>query len=145
MPFNQKSCNDTSPILIDRYENGKFLENSKTFFPEKVKNLHKCQVRVSVANNLQPFGYEKMTSSGELEVTGKEIFILRAIAENLNFTINFTYIGHFGYFYESGTFLGPLKTVLDNGADLTCSKWWLKNNRLKFFVATISYSSDGGF
>jgi hypothetical protein len=40
LPFSRGNCNNTKPILINRFKDGKFENGIENFFPEKMKNLH---------------------------------------------------------------------------------------------------------
>lgn len=48
MPFNAISCNDTRPIIINEFSDGTYRNDVSKFFPEKLRNLFSCPVRVSV-------------------------------------------------------------------------------------------------
>jgi Ligated ion channel L-glutamate- and glycine-binding site len=135
MPFNAQSCSDTKPILINKFTDGKFINGIDNFFPQKMKNLKNCSVKVSTSNFA---ALETKLSDGN----GQDINLINALSQNMNFTINYTFIGHFGYLLENGTAEGPLKSLMDKTADVSVSEWWLKPNRMKYFDYTTSYISD---
>jgi hypothetical protein len=142
LPFSLGNCNNTKPILINRFKNGKFENGLENFFPNKMNNLHGCKIKVSTTNSSELVGKIKVLPNGEIKFSGRDMKLIYAISISLNFKINFTYIGPFGYFYSNGTSKGVLGTLLDSKADLTIAGTFLKANRLKFFDASI-YHSEG--
>lgn len=142
LPFGSKSCNQTTPTVIDEFRDGKFANGSKDLFHDKMKNLQGCPIRVAIANNAEPYVFFKLQANGSKQLVGTEISLIQALSTSLNFNINFTFIGDDGYLYENGSAKGPLKVLLDREADLSLSDWYLKNSRLKFFDSTTSYVSD---
>jgi hypothetical protein len=142
LPFNAQNCNDTTPILINKFKDGKFINGTDNFFPQKMKNLHNCPVRVAIAIDNQPYIIQRTSMNGSHDLTGRDIHVLKSLSKSLNFRIDYTYIGEEGYFYPNGTSIGPLKTLLDGDADISISNWWLKESRLKFFDTTIPYAAD---
>lgn len=141
-PFHDKNCADTSPVLVNEFTNGKFVSNVDNLFAEKMKNMHKCHVRLAVANDMPPFVHLNLLKNGSSTLAGHSINLINTLSERLNFRINFTFIGAEGFIFENGTSEGPLKALLDDEADLSITNWWLKTNRLRFFESSTSYSSD---
>ena len=142
-PFNPKSCQDTSPVLINTFQDGRFLKGLGNIFPfSKMRNLHKCPVRVATANDTEPYIFAKALPNNTYELSGPAINLITTLSQRLNFVINYTNIGYEGFIFENGTAEGPLKALLDGEADLSISNWWLKKDRLKFFDTTGSYGSD---
>jgi hypothetical protein len=137
MPFNAQNCNETTPILINKFKDGKFINGTDKFFPNKMKNLHNCPIRIAISNDIDPFIFVKSEN-----LSGRDIALANVLAESLNFSIYYTYIGPEGFLLENGSAIGTLKVLLDHKADLSISDWWLKVNRLKFFEASTSYISD---
>jgi Bacterial extracellular solute-binding proteins, family 3 len=142
MPFNVQNCNDTTPILISKFKNETSSNDIQNFFPEKLKNLHKCPIRISLSNNSVPFTFLKLLKNGSYKIEGIDILIIDALSKQLNFKMNFSYIDDIGYFYENGTAKGPLKALLDSEVDVSISGWWLKPSRMNHFSFTTSYLSD---
>lgn len=136
-PFGKK-CNDMTPVIISKGKNGTF--ENKNFFPEQLRNLQTCPIRVSIADDIDPFIF--VDSNDKTKLSGRDIEVIKTLSHALNFTLNFAYIGKEGFFMENGTAVGPLKLLMNNEADLSISDWWLKVNRLKFLSATSSYISD---
>lgn len=141
MPFSRNSCDDTSPVLINEYSKGRFLNGTSDFFPEKLTDLHGCPVRIAVAHNTEPYIMIQQLANKTIHLYGREISLLGVLEESLNFKSNFTYIDDEGYFFDHAS-KGPLRVVLDEHADVSATNWWLKANRVKFLDATTSYTSD---
>lgn len=142
-PFKPGSCNKTTTIIINEFKNGSFIDNGVlNFFPIKMSNLHNCSIRISTGNNAQPFIIASLQSNNEYKMSGRDIELLEALAQSLNFRINYTFIGPAGYLHENGSASGPLKALLDKQADLSINDWWLKAFRLKFFDATTFYITE---
>lgn len=139
MPFSRISCHDTSPVLINEYRNGNFLNGTLNFFPEKMNNLHGCLVRMAIASNSEPYIMIQQEPNGSLQLYGREKRFLDVLEESLNFRLSFTYIGEETYDHMS---TGPLRAVLDRHADMSANNWWLKSSRLKFLDATTTYTND---
>jgi hypothetical protein len=142
MPFSDNKCGDTTPIIIDNYTNGKFMNNSKNFFPRKLNNLHNCPIRLATSDSSSPHVLVRMLPNNTRILYGENIDITKTLSKMLNFKINFSYIGSEGNFYENGTGRGPLTALLKGHADFSVNNWYLKINRLKIFDATISYVSE---
>jgi hypothetical protein len=129
-------------LPINRFKDGKFENGTENFFPEKMKNLHGCEVRLSVANESKPSLVVEYFPNETFILSGKDFKLISTIAESLNFKINTTFIGPYGYFLLNGTAQGALKGLLDNKADLSISNWLLKLNRLPFLDVATSHYND---
>lgn len=139
MPFTQNACDDTTPIRINQFKKGKFVNGIENMFPDKMQNLHKCPIRVATSNESVPFVNIKYSENGAQEWSGRDIDLIETLAECLNFTIDFTYVGREGHFYENGSVEGPLRALLDRSADLAIADLWLKLNRLTVLSSTVPY------
>ena len=141
-PFKPGNCNDTTPITVNEFKDGSFIQDVENMFPDKMKNLHKCPIRVSISDNVEPYVIVEKSANGSYKLRGLDIKILQTLSDNINFTIEYTYIGHEGYLSVNGSAEGPLKYLLDGKADLSMSAWWLKPYRTEIFDGSISYLSD---
>lgn len=144
VPFNNYKCNDTAPVRINEFKDGKFINAIENVFSNKMGNLHKCPVRVATSNASEPFVSIKTFKNGTHKLKGRDIALIVSLAEILNFTINYTFIGRQGFFFEKNGSVsadGPLKAVLDGEADLAVADLWLKGNRLLFLDSTVPYIS----
>lgn len=142
MPFQATNCSDTSPVLVNEFKDGSFIKGLKNLFPEKMKNLHKCQIRLSIANDQKPFVVvEKLWPNGTHKANGQCITLIETLSERLNFKINYTFVGPAGYIIENGSASGAFKALLDGVADMSITNWWLNPVRSKFFDSSTSYAS----
>lgn len=143
MPFHKNSCGNTSPVLVNLYRGGKFLNETRKLFPEKMKNLYGCPIRVSTSNDSVPFVSVTYFPNGTKSLKGSEITNLEALAENLNFKLDYTGIGGEAFMAIDGTLKnGSLKYLHDDLADISAAQWWLSFTRLQYFDSTISYYSE---
>jgi hypothetical protein len=142
MPFNEKKCNDTTPMTIRNYQQGKFKQNVTNIFPKKVKNMYRCYIRTSFSTSDEPFWFVKNHDNGSQILGGESFEIISTLSKVLNFRVNFTYTGKDGFLLENGTAEGTFKAMLDGVIDLTISDWWLKENRLKFLDASTFYLTE---
>jgi Ligated ion channel L-glutamate- and glycine-binding site len=141
-PFNAQNCHDTTPILVNKFKDGKFLNATKNFFPKKMNNLHNCPVNVAVAVNSDPFVIVKQTKNESYHVEGEDVQFLNTLSAILNFKINLTFIGSSGFLLEDGSSEGVFKALINGKSDLTIGGWWLKKIRLKLLDASTSYLSE---
>lgn len=142
MPFTAGQCSGPDPVLINEFLNGKFTNDLKKLFANKMQNLHNCPVTVSIAVSVEPYVIIKRFSNGRFKLTGEDIKVLKALSQSLNFKIVYIFIGNGGCFLSNGTALGTLKALLDGLAEISISNWWLKVDRLQFLDATNDYLSD---
>ena len=142
-PFKPGNCNDTTPVVINEFFNGFFKHYTENLFDlESIKNLHGCPIRVATSNGSEPFVYVKIDSNGSLSLKGRDISLIKALSRNLNFTIEFTYIGNYGEVYHNGSFKGVFKALEDGQADLAIGDYWLTGDRTKAFGHTAPYISE---
>ena len=139
MPFNEKSCNDTTPVVINKYSNGKF--NDEDFFPNKMKNLHNCSIRIAVTSYSEPYVFANKTPTG-YKLFGQDINLIKALSQSMNFYANFNYVENVGFLFENGTAAGSFDLLKRSEVDLVISGWLLKAYRMRFFDASTSYNSD---
>lgn len=142
IPFKRDKCMDSTAASIGEFKDGKSVKFFGQFFPQKLKNLQKCPVRVSVSTNLEPYIIAERLSDDKYKLSGVDIRVISTLSGALNFQCNYTYVGEIGSFEENETSTGAAKALFDGRADLSISSWLLKANRLKRFDATTSYISD---
>lgn len=90
MPFNARKCHDTSSVLINEFRSGKFIRGLENFFPDKMKNLHSCPIRLATINDIEPFMFAERLTNGSFHLKGRDIDMLNALSVNLNFKIVYT-------------------------------------------------------
>lgn len=142
MPFNEIACDDTTPIVINEFKGSKFVKGVANLFPEKTHNLHNCPIKVSTSNDSTPSILAQRLQNGTYRLDGRDIKLLKTLSEIIRFSINYTFIGPEGFFLANGTSEGPFKALYEGEADISISKWWLKENRIKFFDFTNAYIID---
>lgn len=141
-PFHNELCISTKPILINEFQGGKFANDVEDFFPDKMTDLHNCTIRFSIFHNTEPFVIPKRQPDGKFRHSGREIYIIEALSQSLNFRVNYSYIGNDIYSCGNLSVKGPLNTLQRGEADLSVSNWFLKLDCLAFFDATTSYTSE---
>jgi hypothetical protein len=141
MPFSPGKCGNTTPVLINKFKDGKF-QNSDELFPKKLKNLHNCPIRVAVTNNNPPYVIETFSAEGTRLLSGRDFEVLQVLSKSLNFKVDYSYIGPVISYSRNKTEIGPFTSILDNRTDMTISNWWLKVGRLEVFATSNSYASD---
>lgn len=138
-PFNTAKCGETKPAVINTYKSGKFASDSKLLYPDKLKNLHECPIRVGTSNNSMPYIFADRFENGSYHLHGRDIELLKTLSNALNFKIDFVYIGEEGNLLENGTASGAFKMLLERKADLIAADFWLRGNRLKYVDNTMPY------
>lgn len=140
-PFNSRNCYDTTPVLVNEFRDGKFTRSPQELLPNKMKNLHGCAIRFATSHSSQPYIFADL-QNGSYHLSGREICLTNALAESLNFTVNYTSIGTWGYLRENGSSDGPFKALIEDTADLSIINFLLREYRLKFVGRTTSYLSE---
>lgn len=141
-PFTLSSCNDTTPLILDKFVADEFLQGTKNFFPYKNVNMFGCPVLVATANDAEPFVFVEDNGHGTIKLYGRDIKLMETLSEKLNFTIVYSHIESDGFLFENGSAGGILKRLLDNETELIIADFWLKPNRLKVFKALNAYSFE---
>lgn len=98
-PFRNGNCNDTTAMTINEFIDGKFAINDD-FFPDKMKNLRNCRIRVALSKNSEPFVKVSRRKNKTYDITGEDINLLNTLAERLNFKVSYTFIGAEGYLLQ---------------------------------------------
>ena len=138
-PFDVNSCGDTSPFIINEYVNGSYL--SSAFFPQKIKNLHECHIKV-VTFNCPPMVMIRRTKNNSYDISGIDGELLKGIAKILNFTIQIVNISdtiRWGTLDDNGTSTGAMKMVIDGEVDFTIGMYTITSLRNKYMTSSQSY------
>ena len=141
IPFNSKKCFDTSPVVVNKFINGSFIKDIQSIFPNDMKNLFNCPIRVATSNSSEPYVFVRKVNNDTINLSGRDIEFIESISKVMKFKINFMIVDE-GFFNENGTSKGPLRKLLDKEVDFVIADFWLKKNRVKYFDATDSYISD---
>lgn len=123
-PFNEGKCEDIKTVEIT----GSGLD----IFPEKLKNLRKCEIKVSALE------VDPVVRKDELNgVVGRDIDL---VSKSVKFSREKSFL------YDNGTATGILKDLMDRKRDIVVGDLYLKLMRLAFFDASKSYfNSKLGF
>jgi ABC-type amino acid transport substrate-binding protein len=133
MPFTESACNKTSPIEIGKYRHGKFISRPADFFPEKFQNFHGCPLKVTTFASLAPSVLKRDHPNGTFELYGRDIELMRTLAEELNFRTTIKYLheyGSWGIIFENGSISGAMGEVHTRAADLAWGNLNLKLDRI---------------
>lgn len=141
-PFSSAVCGDTKPNVLNQFKDGAFVNFTTQPFPNKMKDLHKCPIRVATSNNSVPYIFAKLLRNGSYELSGRDINLVTALSDYLNFKINYVFVGDEGFLYDNGTAGGALETLINGKADLIVADYWLKVNRLQYIDCSIPYISQ---
>lgn len=144
-PFNTAKCGETKPAVINTFKSGKFASDSNLLYPDKLKNLHECPVRVGTSNNSMPYIFADRLENGTYHLHGRDIELLKTLSNALNFKIDFVYVGEEGSLLDNGTASGAFKMLLERKADLIAADLWLRGNRLKYVDNTMPYINQVNF
>lgn len=85
-PFNKKSCNDTELVTINEFNDATGAWATNEFFPEKLKNFHRCPIKVTTHKNVVPYIVREEMGNGKSVLRGRVIEIVNAFSQSLNFT-----------------------------------------------------------
>jgi hypothetical protein len=144
IPFNPNKCDDLTPIVINRIIDENFVNSTSNFFPNKMKNLHGCEIKVALPVDYAkiPFTMTKMHSNGSEEFYGSDFYLIENLAKYLNFKLKINRINASEYLYENGSASGSFRDVMDGRSHFLIGSYWLTNLRQKFMDATIAYYFD---
>lgn len=141
-PFSEHTCNNTSPVVVNYYENGSFVNSTYHFTKDKLNNFKRCPINVVTTNGSEPFFFISRDRNGKLVYTGRDVDIVEELARLLNFRIKYIILEDKGFLAENGT-AGGMFLLLQNGtADLAINDLWLTMNRMKHFTATDPLLTD---
>jgi Bacterial extracellular solute-binding proteins, family 3 len=140
-PFNQFQCHDTKPREINEYSKGKWQK--KLFFPPKLRNFHKCQLKASCFQ-YGPSAQKTFHENGTSSLSGSDVEILTAISKALNIDLVFkitTVVGSWGQVWENGSAVGAFKQLMKQEIDICANFYFLTELRSKFIQFTQAYFS----
>lgn len=112
-PFTPYSCYETFPVLKVRYVDGVADRevDFDTIFPEKISNIHGCQVTVALFNSTPYITVDPVKQ----ELSDFEGVLLEELSKNMNFSIRFNLrkVGEEsrGTVFDNGTANGALLKV----------------------------------
>lgn len=140
-PFQKYNCANTQPVLISKFQNGKF-PSMVNFYPEKMNNLNNCSIKVATSLDASPCVEHKTSTDGQIYPAGSDISVLNGLSEALNFHIDYTFTKTQGYLDNNGRSDGPFKLLLERNVDLGFDCYWLTRTRLDYLDSTTAYYND---
>lgn len=145
IPIGNKSCSNTTPIIINQFNTDTRNWQLKELFPKKFTNLMECPVKVSTFETIPSVMVQQSFPNGSVQLKGSGIEIFYEIAKILNFNIDMHFInkpGSFGDVFENGTGTGAIKKLLDNEVEIILGNYFLTALRAKFMSNTDSYYTN---
>ncbi|CRK90896.1 CLUMA_CG004585, isoform A [Clunio marinus] len=134
--FNERSCNSTYPLVINKFEKNRWT--SKDFFPRKMRNLFGCPLKVATFIYEPAVIMQGSYDDSNYTLVGSEVEILKEIANVLNFSIQYSFDpspGAWGSLKPNGTAAGAYLKIINKEVDLmigTLSKTETKSYFISF-------------
>lgn len=143
VPFQPGKCRDTTPVTIVSIEKDHKINNKRVdYFPHKISNLYKCPIIIATGFFGAPAVVIEERDNGSYVLSGRDISVMKVIADKFNFTPAYEYVlKDQGFLKENGTGKGIFKLLIDGHVDIIMGDLWLKSDRLKFFHNTKPYAS----
>lgn len=88
-PFTEDSCRSTKPVVVNENINGAW--NTTVFYPQKMKNLHKCPLKVAAFLYSAAVMIKENYSESNFTLEGSDVVLLQGMADVLNFTIEYLF------------------------------------------------------
>jgi hypothetical protein len=133
LPFQGDRCSDTAPVKLNK---------SSDFFPDKMRNLHKCTINVATSLDADPCVYGVRDPNGSVVPAGSDVHVIETLSEVLNFQIKYNFTRTQGYLEVNGSAEGPFRLLLESKADLAFDCYWLTNTRMTLLDSTSAYYND---
>ncbi|KAL7017004.1 hypothetical protein ACKWTF_010222 [Chironomus riparius] len=141
-PFRSSyDCSNTTPIVINEFINGTFVQNLSSIYQQSMKNLQQCEVKVATSSNMPPNMFLK-TLYDKKQFFGRDYELISTLSQSLNFRLNFSFLSDFGCLFEVNGREGVMKNLLNNKSDMAIVDCWLKIDRLKMFDASTTYFTE---
>ena len=141
-PFTPTYCNKTIPVQVAKYQDGKFSMKPEAYFPKKFTNLHNCPIKVTTVTALSPSIIKREFPNGTFELFGRDIEILKSLAQELNFYVNNTYLhpwGSWGVMSPNKTMSGSMGMAQRRATDFTLGNLNLKHDRFDIMDFCFAY------
>lgn len=88
-PFTESSCRSTKAFVVNENVDGAW--NSTVFYPPKMRNLHKCPLKVAAFLYSSAVMLKGNYSEANFTLEGSDIALLEGMAEALNFKIEYLF------------------------------------------------------
>jgi len=142
-PFRSSTdCSNTSPVIINEYFNASFTQDIENFFPNKMRNLQQCEIRVAISDEKPPHIYTKILSDGSKKFVGRDFELIKTLSENLNFKATLNVMETHACVFDYRGVDGGLNSILKNKSELAVTDCWLRLSKLNEFASTTSYAVD---
>ncbi|CRK90894.1 CLUMA_CG004583, isoform A [Clunio marinus] len=142
--FNERSCNSTDPVVINKFENNRWI--SKDFFPRKMRNLFGCPLKVATFIYEPAVIMQGSYDDNNYTLVGSDVKILKEIANVLNFSIQYSFDpspGAWGRLKPNGEAVGAFLKIVERKSDLMIGSLTRTKNKSYFisFSSVITFDS----
>ena len=142
-PFRSSTdCSNTSAVIINEYFNESFTQDIENFFPNKLRNLQQCEIRVAVSDYKPPYIYRKTMPDGTKKFFGRDYELIKTLAEALNFKLTLNPMLRNSCVYEIQGIGGGLKRISENQSEMALTHCGLKIDRLEKYGSSFPYTTD---
>jgi hypothetical protein len=137
-PFKSESCYDISPVIVDEYVNGRFLNGNDSLhlFPKKFENLWKCDVRLVTLERCPAVCEEKNSNN----LYGHDWDLILELERLLNFKVKLTFLKE-GQKLENSTGITALNMVMRREADIAIGNYFLRARYVDLMDMSATYDS----
>lgn len=142
MPFKRTACGDTNSVNHGNFFRGNFSMKDEKIFPDKLRNMFKCEVRL-VTFNRCPAACVEM-KGGTPTVKGFDISIIKVIQDAMNFKLKTTILigsEQWGNVYANGTMTGAIQHIWSNESDIAVGNFVLRSSRTSLMDPSVVYFS----
>lgn len=119
-PYTSFYCGKAYPVQINQYHRSGKWHNEPNFFPNKMKNLFGCSLRVATFTNA-PFTIVS-EQNGHVSVGGIEGILLRVLSQRMNFKVEFLIVEdvQWGEIFMNGTTTGENVCLYQIDSQFSC-------------------------
>lgn len=145
VPFSEYGCNNTEPVQLAEFENGKFKSRPSSFFADKFKDLSNCPIKITTFETIAPSVLKEDFPNGTRRMYGRDMDVVEALGKELNFRPIINYMepyGSWGLLFKNGSATGALGKAIRREADLILGNMLLKADRLKVMEHSYTYYMD---
>ncbi|KAM7350853.1 uncharacterized protein ACRADG_009289 [Cochliomyia hominivorax] len=134
-PFKENQCFQTEAEIINEFKGDRFV--NEIMFPDKLRNLHECSLKLTTWI-VPPFITNRTNKFlPKLEVSGFEIFILMAMSNHMNFTLDIDVISFDTYHQNKTPETLPMEMLRNFMTNITVG--YFRRTAERDQVATPSY------
>lgn len=134
VPFRDKNCRNTSPVIVNVYNESKRKWSSDEIFPQKLLNFHRCPLRISTLEYPPAVMKKKKLENESFHYYGSDVEVISGLSLTMNFRANFAFIADpydFGEVNDNGS-TGAISHVATGKADMLMGFYFLSYERLKY-------------